>query len=106
MFGYVFNNPLTSNVLYFIGQVKPVVYSEDLSNVTGGIYSFTFKSRDKLVLLQPGGTVSAPVIQYSWYRKQILERRYINNQLQPDFYRSLDDGDTIGVKENWMRYTR
>jgi len=83
-------NELTHNIYYYIGQVKPDVYSEYLISSTRGEYIFGFTAREKFVLKKPESQLLAPLILYRLYPDGLNNYYYYrgepNNMLQNDFY--------------------
>jgi hypothetical protein len=101
--GSTFANELTRHIIYYIGEVKPEVYSEYLISSTRGSYVFGYRAREKFVLLQSEGQILAPFIGF----KQHIGGgpgipMYINNNLQTDFYKNIESGDTVTLKEYFL----
>jgi len=105
--GSTFANELTRHIIYYIGEVKPEVYSEYLISSTRGSYVFGYRAREKFVLLQSEGQILAPFIGF----KQHIGGgpgipMYINNNLQTDFYKNIESGDTVTLKEYFLTYRK
>ncbi len=98
--GYTIGNELRRNIKYYLGQIKPEVFSEFINSSTGGFYLFGYRAKEKFIFTEVDGQIAAPLIQYSLYKTNGLEHRSsTNNLLQPDFYKSLGSGDTVSIRE-------
>ncbi len=98
-FGEVF----TRSLPYNIGQIKPVVYSEFIQSSVRGYYNFGFIGREKFVVEQSGNELTAPIINFTLHSGN-SSFDFVNNILQPYFYKNLSVGDTLTLKEYQILY--
>lgn len=95
---------LTHNIIYYIGQVKPEVFTEYLVSSVRGNYQFGYTAKENFVLEEISGQLAAPVIQFSLHRLQRTYGGYVNNVLQKDFYKELSTSDTVTLREYRIFY--
>jgi hypothetical protein len=89
---------VTKTLEYQMGQVKPEVYSEYIQSSTRGFYIFGFTGREKFVLKETGGQLTAPLLLYSIHSAQSTRLGFMNNELQNDFYKWLAGSDTVAIQ--------
>ena len=97
---------------YYIGRVKPEIYSEYLTSSTRGDYYFGVSLKRKFVFTKSGQQLVAPIIQFGRHLigpDGVYTGTYFgiaNNVLQPDFYKNLAVGDTVTLVESLMRFEK
>ena len=108
--GTTYLNEMSHNITYYLGQVKPDLYSESLYSSTRGDYYFNYSATEKFILSKPGEELVAPILEYKLYRAAVNgggdNFGYINNILQDDFFKNLDKGDTIIIKDFLITYEK
>lgn len=106
--GFTEGNEITHQVSYLIVKEKPEIYSEYLHSSTRGLYLFGFTAREKFVLKYHGAQISAPIIMFMWYHSNANSFRgnYVNNSLENDFYRSLEEKDTVSLLEYQLLFEK
>jgi hypothetical protein len=104
--GYSSGDEFTRTIAYYIGQIKPEIYTEYLISSTRGAYSFGFTGREKFVLDKSGGQLSAPLILFIQHNQQQQPISYVNNILQEDFYKNIAVGDTLSLKKYLVLYEK
>ena len=104
--GYSSGDEFTSTPGYYIGRIKPEVYTEYLISSTRGAYSFGFTGREIFVFDRLGGQLAAPIILFI-HRKQLQQNMsFVNNILQEDFYKKMAVGDTLSLKKYLVLYEK
>jgi hypothetical protein len=103
-----FGEVLTRSLSYFIGQIKPDVYSEYISSSVRGAYYFGFTGKRKFVLQLKNKQLTAPFILFT---KRYFDginyyesRGFAQNLLQPDFFKELSVGDTVSLVEYQTKF--
>lgn len=106
--GFTEGNEITHHVSYLIGEEKPEIFSEYLYSSTRGSYLFGFAAREKFVLKHNGAHLSAPIIMFTWYNPvaNSFFRAFINNTLESDFYRKLEEKDTVSLREYQLLFEK
>ena len=104
--GYSSGDEFTLSPAYYIGQVKPEVYSEYLISSTRGNYQFGYTAREKFIFHNSGGQLVAPFIIFMRHREQVEYWGYMNNILQNDFFKKLSTTDTLTLKEYLILYEK
>jgi hypothetical protein len=108
--GTTYLNEMSHNITYYLGQVKPDLYSESLYSSTRGNYYFNYSATEKFILSKPGAELVAPILEYKIYRAAVNGggdySGYINNILQDDFFKNLDKGDTVIIKDYLITYEK
>jgi hypothetical protein len=104
--GYSSGDEFSRTTAYYIGQIKPEVYTEYLISSTRGAYAFGFTGREKFVLDRSGGQLVAPFILFTLHGQQQQSTSYVNNILQEDFYKNISVGDTISLKKYLALYEK
>ena len=98
------------NIAYFIGQIKPIIYSESLSSSTRGEYLFPYSATQKFLLSKTGDKLVAPLIVFKLYSSYAnglgSYTSYVNNILQDDFFKSMNQGDTVVLNEYVITYAQ
>jgi hypothetical protein len=70
-----------------------------------GNYIFAYTGRRKFVFQEAGGQLVAPLILYNLHSKN-FDGGFVNNTLQPDFYSTLAEGDTVALMEYQILYEK
>ena len=108
--GSTYLNELTHDIYYYIGQVKPDVYAEYLISSTRGDFYFGYSAREKFILNLSGSQIVAPLVQYNLYLAGLNNgtyfNGYVNNNLQNDFYKNMNAGDTVTLREYLVTYEK
>ena len=66
--GYISGTEMSRNVQYFLPEPKRALYSESLTGVYRGVYTFSYRFRDRIMVKAGGGQdLDIPILLYSWY---------------------------------------
>ena len=106
--GYSYDDIFTNTIFYFIGQIKPDVFTEYLVSSTRGNYQFGYTAGFKYILERKGEKMFSPLIQFITHHSLTYQGNagYVNNMLQEDFYTKLAVGDTVALREYDLLYER
>ena len=104
--GYSGIDPLTENISYRMQQIKPEVFTEYVYSSVQGYYLFGFTGREKFVLRGSGDKLMAPIIQFFRHSARFNSNGYVNNLLQPDFYKHITTGDTVTLQQGSILYQK
>jgi hypothetical protein len=101
-----YRDVFTRSPYYYLSRYKPKVTEEYVVSSTRGFYSFGFKGNNRVVFSRSGSKFSAPMIQFKIRSAGGQNVGYVNNMLQPDFYKLLEQGDTISIAESEILFER
>lgn len=105
--GYSSGDEFTHSMMYYIGNIKPEVYTEYLISSVRGLYVFGYTAREKFVLKESHGQLVAPLIQFIQHRNDVqLNIGYVNNILLNDFYKMISTDDTVTIMEYQILYEK
>lgn len=96
----------TRSLPYYIGKIKPEVYSEFIISSTRGYYLFAYTGQRKFVLTTSRGRLMAPMIHYIRHSGNTTSTGYLNNMLQSDFYKHIPPGDTLTLLESRVSFAK
>jgi len=95
----------TRTMTYYVGEIKPVVYSEYLVSSTRGYYVFGYTSTGKYVLQESNGQLVAPEIFFVYHTTNYYQGN-TNNILQDDFFKNMAEGDTASIMGYQLLYEK
>ncbi len=107
--GFTLFDPYSKTIQYHMSSVKPIIYQEYIYNSIP-VYTFGYRGIEKLIVFPQNEQLEIPLLTYAWYNYhpvnagQYLVNRY--NSLNPDFYKYIQTGDTVIVKETTVVYRR
>jgi hypothetical protein len=120
--GFVFTNKdttgasicreqMTKHINYFIGSVKPDIFSEYLGSSTAGNFCFVYTGRQKFVFNGHPLAFYAPYIIFIVRTNTGTAPTYgetvrLNNNLAQDFYKHLGENESVSLMEYQLLFER
>ncbi|HEX2534359.1 MAG TPA: hypothetical protein VHK69_11525 [Chitinophagaceae bacterium] len=106
LYGGTVDEVFTRTPEYNILRYKPPVYAENLYATNGGVFYFNYTSRIQMYLERDRSRLQSGAMTAVIHRPNASYLKIWQNRLNPGFYSSLNEGDTVVVQEYSVLYGR
>jgi hypothetical protein len=103
--GIVYDEVFSRNLYYHLSFYKPLVFNEYLFTSTGGFYGFQYSTLKQFFLIQGDNLLKVPwVLAVVHKANGSIKPVQLQNKADFNFYKNLNTGDTVSIREYEISY--